>query len=640
MEFATWEQIVLAVGIVLCVSFFARDFGRKIRLIVKGHTDRKRTDQLGLRIRRFISEVIFQSRVVAGRPVAGGMHAAVFFGFCFFAFETLDHFLRPYGLGYLHPLFGEHLWIFKALLSLWAVVVSIGILGLALRRFVFVKWSPDPKSYSSGLVAALIFLLMVTYLFTQVEAIESNATLARINWWAHALMILVFPSLILRSKHFHLIMGPVAVFLRTERLGDFKPLDLDMEALEAMADSEDEEEIKFGLEDLGTLSWKQRMDFLTCVECRRCTDHCPANLSSQELDPRGFILQGRHSIEELGDDESVIGNVISETALGQCTTCGACEAICPVGIEHLQVLIGSKQAQALALGTGVVAADFLRDVERTNNALGAPSGDRRKRIEELEIPYFESGKTEWLLWMGCIWNYDPDARASVAATVELLNRAGVSYGVLRQEHCSGHHSRRQGEEMQFQTLAGENLEAFKDAGVKKIIAPCPHCVFTLGREYGDLDDEFHPEVVHHSQFFSQLIGSGRLETARGAFDGVAATYHDPCYLARYENETEAPRSVLGSSGLQIQEMERHGRSTMCCGGGAAGFARTDEYERRVDQERADQVRATGARLLVVSCPECKMMLNPAAENTRDIGEVLLDAVRAAEDAPLRRPGSA
>jgi Fe-S oxidoreductase len=623
LEFAIWERLAVAALVVIVAAFFARDLGRKLRLILRGHSDRPRTSDLGRRIVRVIKEVLFQSRVIGGRPIAGAMHAAVFGGFVFFAFETVDHFLRAFGLGYLHPLFGGYLWVFKLVLSIWAWLVIVGIVGLAFRRFVLTSISPDPKSYSSGVVALMIFLLMVTYLFTQTGWHDANYQLAKLNWWVHALLILGFPSLILRSKHFHLVMAPVAIFFRTERLGEMKPLDLDLEALE---ESEDEEEIKLGLEDLSTLSWKQRMDFLTCVECRRCTDHCPANLSGQALDPRGFILDGRHSIEELDGEQPVIGNVISELALGQCTSCGACEAICPVGIEHLQVLMGSKQAQALALGTGVVAGDFLRDVERTGNALGKPKSERRQRIEELGIPYFEPGKTDWLLWMGCIWNYDPDSRNAVQATVTLLQRAGVDFGVLKEESCSGHHSRRQGEEMQFQTLAGENLEAFKEAGVKKIVAPCPHCVHTIGREYPDLDSEFQPRILHHSQLFQSLIDEGKLKPATGAFDGVASTYHDPCYLARYEDETVAPRSLLQSAGLKPTEMERSGVRTMCCGGGAGGFARTDEYERRVDQERADQVRATGAKLLVVSCPECKMMLNPAAEETRDVGEILAEAV--------------
>ncbi|MDQ7054404.1 MAG: (Fe-S)-binding protein, partial [candidate division KSB1 bacterium] len=178
--------------------------------------------------------------------------------------------------------------------------------------------------------------------------------------------------------------------------------------------------------------------------------------------PRGFILQGRQAIFSLPESEPVIGNVISETALGQCTSCGACENICPVGIEHLQVLTGAKRAQALAIGTGMVATEFLQSIERYGNAFGKPKDARKQLIEELEIPYYEQGKTEYLLWLGCVWSYNPDARSSLEAMVKVLKAAGVSFGVLENETCSGHHSRRQGEEMQFQSLAQENIDSMQE----------------------------------------------------------------------------------------------------------------------------------------------------------------------------------
>ncbi|MDQ7054887.1 MAG: hypothetical protein Q9P14_19120, partial [candidate division KSB1 bacterium] len=217
----------------------------------------------------------------------------------FFSLETIDHFLRPFNLHFLQVLFGEHVYIYKGIVTFWAILVSIGIIGLALRRFVFVQYSPNPKSYESGVVALMILLLMVTYLYTQSEH-DPTSTLAKANWWLHASLIMIFPHLILRSKHFHIIMAPVNIFFRTERLGELLPLNLDLEALES------EDEVSLGLEKLEDLSWKNRLDFVTCVECRRCTDHCPANLAGQELDPRGFILQGRSGGFRMPESEPVI----------------------------------------------------------------------------------------------------------------------------------------------------------------------------------------------------------------------------------------------------------------------------------------------------------------------------------------------
>ena len=621
MYFTRLDTILLTLFLLLTLAVFVHDFYKRIRLALKGKPDRPRTDHFGRRLARVIKEVLFQARVVGGRPVVGSMHAAVFGGFVFFSLATIDHFLEPYGLQFMHALFGNFTPVYKGIVAAWAVLVSIGIIGLALRRFIFVKYSPNPKSYESGFVALLIFLLMVTYLYGQYAA-DASPALLKANWWLHAGLIMIFPHIIIRSKHFHIILAPINVFFRTEQLGELLPLNLDIENL-------DEEEISLGLEKMADLTWKERLDFLSCVECRRCTDNCPANISEQELDPRGFILAGRKAIYQLDEEQPVIGAVIAETALGQCTSCGACENICPVGIEHLQLLTGAKRAQALAIGTGMVATDFLQTVERTGNAFGGQAQVRKELIEELQIPYFENGKTEYLLWLGCVWTYNPDARSSLEAMLKILKTAGVSFGVLQNETCSGHHSRRQGEEMQFQTLAQQNLEELKRAGVQKIISPCPHCLHTLGREYPTLDPEFQPQMIHHSQFITGLLQQGAIKLADGGGNGKRTTYHDPCYLGRYEHIYGEPRDLVRQAGLNLVEMQRHGAKAMCCGGGSAGFVREQEVKKRVDQVRKQQVRETGADLLVVACPECKMMLTAAVEETQDIAELVADRLETA-----------
>jgi len=620
MEFATWERVLLAVLVLLTVTIFAITLYPRIKVVLAGKSDRVRTDHPGRRLWTTLKEVLFQTRVIGGRPVAGALHAAVFGGFLFFAFETTDHFLKPYGWHFLEALVGSQVPVFKDIVAVWAVLVSVGILGLAFRRFVLVKISPDPKSWSSGVVALLIFLLMVTFLYSYARS-EPPAHLAKLNWWLHALIIIVFPHLILKSKHFHIMAAPFNVFFRTERLSELLPLDLDIEELE----EEEEEEPSFGLETLADLSWKERLDFLSCVECRRCTENCPANLAGQALDPRGFILDGRKAIVGLEADSPVIGPVISEEALGQCTSCGACEAICPVGIEHLQVLTGAKRAQALAMGTGMVADEFLQTLERTGNPFALPADTRTQLVKELEIPDYELGKTDYLLWMGCVWGYNADARSSLEAMVKILQASGTRFGVLKKEACCGHHSRRQGEEMQFQTLAGEVMESLQAAEVKRIVTPCPHCLHTFRREYPTLEETFQPQVIHHSELICELLAQGAIRLEPGK-NGVRTTYHDPCYLGRYENVFATPREIIRQCGFEITEIERHGKRAVCCGGGSAGFVREQEVELRVDQVRKDQVSAVGAQLLVTACPECKMMLDSAVDETKDLAEVVAAAM--------------
>jgi Fe-S oxidoreductase len=290
------------------------------------------------------------------------------------------------------------------------------------------------------------------------------------------------------------------------------------------------------------------------------------------------------------------------------------------------LLIGAKRAQALAIGKGMVATDFLQTIERYGNPFSAAKDVRAKLIDDLQIPVYERGKTEWLLWLGCVWSYNQDARPAVAATVRVLKQAKVNFGVLAEEACSGHHSRRQGEEMQFQTLAKQNLEAFRSHEVEKILTGCPHCLHTMRREYPTLDSKFAPQVSHHSEFLSGLIARGviRLRNSNGAAQPV--TFHDPCYLGRYEEVFEAPRAVLQRAGLTVTELPRHRERALCCGGGSAGFVREQKVSRRVDQERKAEITASGAKLLVTACPECKMMLNAAVDETKDLAEVVAEAM--------------
>ena len=339
MEFALWEKGLLLLLLAATAAVAVREVAPKLKYVVAGAPDRVRTDQLVSRLGRTIREVLFQTRVISGRPVVGTLHAVVFIGFLCFALETIDHFAEPWGLHLLASLFGDGAQRFKSVLAVVAVLVMVGISGLFIRRFFMPSISPDPRSWTSGLVAIMIFLLMASYLY----GLDETAPGQRLNWWLHALLIIGFVPLILHSKHFHIIVGPINVFLRNQRLGQHLPLDL-----EAIAAAE--EETSLGLDSLADIPWKMRLDFLSCVECKRCTDQCPAANSGQELNPREFILAGRSS---MGQEGSFIGSVISETALGQCTSCGACENICPVGIEHTQLLIGAKRAQAMAIGQGL-----------------------------------------------------------------------------------------------------------------------------------------------------------------------------------------------------------------------------------------------------------------------------------------------
>ncbi|MFC1628169.1 heterodisulfide reductase-related iron-sulfur binding cluster [Gemmatimonadota bacterium] len=616
LEFTSLETWIFIFLVVVATAGFLLIAGRQFRVVREGRSDPGRLDNPGMRLFRVVKEVLLQSRVVGGRPVVGTFHAAVFLAFLLFILETTSMFLEPFRLGYLHALMGDALPAFRLVVMVAAGVCALSMTALAFRRFVLIRYSPDPTSYESGFVALLIVLLMLTY----IDLNGTQLVAARVNWWLHVVIILGFPSLILNSKHRHIFLAPFNVFLRTSRLWDVPKMNLDFESME------DDAEITLGLETIHAIPWKLRLDFLSCVECKRCSDQCPAAIAGQELRPADFIKAGQKAILGSGGDDPVIGTIISEKALGQCTSCMACENICPVGIEHSQVLSGAKYAQTLALGTGGVATEFLKAMNNTGNPFSSGAEVRSELISSLGIPVYEKGETEYLLWLGCIWSHNPDFRKVVTATCTLLNKAGVSWGVLETESCSGHHSRRQGEEMQFQMLAEENCERFGELGVHRIITGCPHCLNTFRHEYRDFSGGEDLDVIHHSELFADLIASGVLEIRSGTLAGRKVTYHDPCYLGRYEGVFDKPRDLIGAAGGSLVETDPHRARSYCCGGGAAGFVIEAEGENRVDQERKHQIEEAGVDMLVTSCPECRMMLAGTLEETKDVAELLIDAL--------------
>ena len=617
VELATFEKVLFVILLLTAVVLFLKEAVKIIRIIKKGKPCSYRFDKISERILRFVSEVLFQRRVLGGRrPIVGILHFGIFAGFIMFLFETTNTFLEPFGLAYLSVVLGTALQYFRQFMLVVSLIISVCILGLAFRRFVLKRISPDPKSVTSAFVALFILLLMLT----NIDIYWTKLISRKIDWWTHVIIIMAFPLLIVRSKHLHILLAPFNVFLRKFRLWEVEKLNLNFYTIASV------DALTLGLEKISDIPWKLRLDFFTCVECKRCTDNCPAAQAGMELRPSDFINTGKKVLMAEKYNEPVIGTIISEKALGQCTSCMACENVCPVGIEHSQLLWGAKTAQTLAIGVGGVATEFFKAMTNYGNPYSARPEVRNTLIQELNIPIFKKGETHYALWLGCVWSYNPDYKKVVEATTKLLKQGGVSFGVLTQEKCSGHHSRRQGEETQFQMLAEENTAVFKKEGVTNIITGCPHCYHTLKHEYSDYLTDYPIAVKHHSEVFAELITSGTLRLSNDISLSKTAAYHDPCFLGRYEGIFEQPRLVIRSAGISLKEMHHNKKYSYCCGGGAAGFTIEHKGERRVDQERKAQVTATGVSTLITACPECKLMLNGAVENTYDISELLASLI--------------
>jgi len=609
MAFATLpEKILLALLICASLGGFWFRFRRVVRIIAAAKPDAGfKLGSLAPRIRDFVFEVLLQSQVIRQRPVAGVAHAFVFWGFCAFSLITINHFATGFGI----PLMTRESGFGRAwfgLAALFAVAVAISIAYLAARRFIerpvwFGKVAPE-----SGIIAALIFILMITYLAAL--AYSETSLAGHALWWAHTLALLAFLPLIPHTKHLHLVLSPATVFLKREGFSDLPKL------------SGDED---FGLVNGKDITKLDALQAFSCVECGRCSQHCPAYNTGKELNPKEIILGLRSYLNSDGpaSEAPLLGPHISEEAIFQCTTCGACEFQCPVGIQHLPLILGMRRG---AVNTGAwedtYGTKLFLTMERNGNALGMASGERQKFIEKNALPLYD-GSQEYCLWLGCMGAYDPAGRETVLALVKVLNYLGITFGVLRKEKCNGDPARRLGNDLLFTTLAEENLENIASGKVKKMLSICPHCVRTMSTDWREAGQTV--EIEHHSELLARHKLRLPVEPDENR---ETVVYHDPCYLGRYRGVYDEPREVL-SRAVEVLEAPRNRERSFCCGAGGGQMFLGEEKGKRINIARAEELVATGAGTVAAACPFCASMFRDALKAVSADPPKLLDIAQIA-----------
>jgi Fe-S oxidoreductase len=469
-----------------------------------------------------------------------------------------------------------------------------------------------------------------------------NAGLYQVGYWLHIGVILVFLNLLPLTKHAHVISALPNVLFGSLGYPHAPAALLELEN-EAAWDKG-----ALGVERIEHLTWKQALDVYTCTECGRCYDICPTYVTKKPLalkwmndDLRHYLEQEAASLIATGrssDRRQLVGDVVKLDTLWACTTCRACEEVCPVSIEHVPRIIAMRQAQTLlheAYPKELTPA--FRGLEQNANPWNIGYDKRADWAAELDFPVPiltapPAGPVDVLLWVGCMGSFDKRSQKVAQATARLLQRAGVRFAMLgTAEKCSGDLARRSGNEMLYQALARENVATLNGLGVTHVVTQCPHCLNALKNEYPQLAGRY--EVFHHSQYIARLVDEGRLHIRPG-LEGTV-TFHDPCYLGRYNREYDAPRKLVRAAALQPPvEMRRSRNESFCCGAGGARMWMEEKLGRRVNEERVRQAAEVGATTIAVACPFCMTMIDDGVRQAgtedrvqvKDVAELVLESL--------------
>jgi Fe-S oxidoreductase len=579
-------------------------------------------------------------------------------------------------------IFNGYLYLFiKLTTSIFGLLALIAILVAAYRRYILKPDCLDNKP-EDGIALALLFTILFTGFLIQGARIASipdpwagftfvgqwiaafltaNFNEAQILslhaflWWFHMLVAMGFIAYIPYSKFFHIFLGLANQFMRKRGpIGIPEPIDFEDESLET-----------FGKSQVREFSWKTWFNSDACVRCGRCQNNCPAYLSGKHLSPKRIIQDMKVLMQETAlavaegklprniqvadadaDTEAaaaseaeewtgraLIGEVIEEEDLWACTTCRSCEQQCPIFVEHVDKTIDMRRNLVLMETRFPSEAQLaFKNMENNGNPWGIGWSTRADFLTSLGVKTFEEDpEAEYLYWPGCSGSFDARNQKVSAALVKLLQAAGVHFAILgNEEKCCGDSARKLGNEYLFYTLATENIEVMKGYGVKKIIAQCPHCFNFLKNEYPQLGGDF--EVIHHAVFLSDLVKSGKLKLSQSG--GKSVTYHDSCYLGRYNEIYAQPRELLKTVGLEIREMAHTGTKSFCCGAGGGRMWLEENEGQRINEMRTDEAIAINVDMVGTACPFCLTMIadgiaaREAGEQIKalDIAEILEKAM--------------
>lgn len=660
------KNILFILFFISAVGFFIYSLNKFYKYMTIALKKDDRFDRVSERLLR-VWKIAFAQTKLLRDPKAGVTHLIIFWGFILFLFAVaeaiIQGFYSPFTLQFAGPIFSA----ITIIQDIFGLLVIMAVLYALYRRFVIhVPRLEVGKSGKLDAAFILILIMMVCIsMFGQnmaalaVSGFETEAWEVRpislalsplffsagsgnavvvyeIFWWTHIVVVFVFMNFLPYSKHFHVITSiPNTYFARLEpNRNNIQPLNLEDESVEV-----------FGAVDIEHLSWKQILDGYSCTECGRCTAACPANTVGKTLSPRKIIVdirkrnadkapllvEGRKDAEVF--EKTLVHYYISDKELWQCTTCMACVQECPVMIEHLDSIIDMRRNLVLTESEFPASLNSVFKSMETNFTPWAfNQSDRALWADGMDIKTMaQDSNGDILFWVGCAGSFDSRYKKVTQAFATLMQKANVNFRILgTEEKCNGDTARRLGNEYLAQMMMKENIDVLNGYGVKKIVTACPHCFHSLGNEYKQLGGNY--EVVHHSQFLEQLLSEGKIQL-KDEITSSTVTYHDSCYLGRYNSVYDSPRNSLKyANGLKLLEMERNKSHGFCCGAGGGRMFLEDEEGGRINEERTKEALATTADTIASACPFCMTMMTDGVKyfgkqdevNVKDIAEIILD----------------
>jgi Fe-S oxidoreductase len=633
-------KIVLLLIIVVTAYFFVPRARFLVSLLKLGKEE-DRFDRPWARLRYALGQVLLQRCVLKNvtRTDRSGLgHMLIFYGFCLFAISYGFHIAEGFYHKLSPALFGEGFNnLFSFLLDTAGLVVLAALIWAALRRYVVRPYRQEPiGSKGAAIIMILIGLLMIlsfslegfrllaqdqpfaewAYVGTAFSSVFAKIglkpyanTLFYIFWFVHMIIVFGFGVYLLYSKHLHILASHFNLYFHSSApKGTLRPI-TNMEEAEM-----------FGAAEITDFSWKHLLDLYACTECGHCTANCPAAISEKPLKPKELITNLRDHLfttgKELldkqkadgikhGEGTCVITDVLPEDIVWDCTNCMACMEVCPVGVEHVTKIVDMRRYLVLMESNfpAVVQTAF-RGMERNSNPWNLGRGLRGDWVKNLDVPILSegAGEVDILYYVGCSGSYDDRNQKVAKSMVKILKAAGIHFGVLgKEEGCCGDSARRIGNEYLYQMMVQENIETFKKYKFGKILVTCPHGYNTLKKEYPEFGGAY--EVVHHTQLIRDLIKAGRLKL-KGDLDETI-TYHDSCFLGRYNQIYEAPREILRSMPkVKLVEMDRNYKFSFCCGAGGGRMWMERLRGQRVYAIRTEQALAKNPDTIATACPFC------------------------------------